>query len=183
MSTAIKVRPDRRNAGGPRKQELLLPGQWEKIQAREASSSFMLPVGCQWVQRDVLGIAEEVAARWPNLRVTSCSCGRCLPLGHSPHAVVEFCRDGRTRPVFGFTQFSRDVIDRLHAIHTSQNPHDAHLKHNAALRKALKAEAKAAKDADLEMAVAALESPKTTYTLPGGRKLGPGGPPAVKGRR
>lgn len=172
---SITVREGRRDAGAPRRESLLLPGQWEEDRLRAASSGFMLPVGTSWVERDILGIAEEVNRRWPNLRVASCSCGHCLARGHAPHAVLEHGRDGVTRPVFSFTRFSRDVIDRLHAIHISQNPAAAHAKHNADLRARLKAEADAARREALAEAEAALRSSKSTWKGSNGKTYTPWG--------
>jgi hypothetical protein len=149
---------------------LMLPGQWQEEQLRIASAGFMLPVGTAWVERDVLGIADEINARWPNLRVASCACGHCVERGHAPHAVLEYCRDGVTRPVFTFVQFNRDVIDRLHQIHVSNDPAAQHAAHNAALRKELKAKSDAVLDEGLEIVEAALRSPKQDWRGPNGMR-------------
>ena len=94
-------------------QRLLLPGQWEKLKAVEASRNFALPLGTHWIERDVFDITSEIQHRWPELRVASCSCGRCMYVGHYPHMVCEVAPDGSYAPVFGFSEFSREVIDRL----------------------------------------------------------------------
>lgn len=171
----VKVKPAPAPAGPQERPSLLLPGQWEKLQAQRASSRFLLPVGTSWVERDVLGIADEINARWPNLRVASCSCGHCVIRGHAPHAVLEHCRDGQTRPVMQFVHFTREIIDRLHAMHTSQRPYEQHAAHNEAVRKELKRQAEEQRAEDLAPAVAALESSKTTYRH-GGVRYTPGGP-------
>lgn len=152
---------------------LLLPGQWQEEHLRQASSGFMLPVGTSWVQRDVLGIADEINARWPNLRVASCACGHCISRGHAPHAVLEHCRDGVTRSVFTFTRFDRDVIDRLHQIHVSQDPQAQHVAHNEAIRKELKRKADERQDEALEIVEAALRSTKFDWRGPGGFRTDP----------
>lgn len=154
---------------------LLLPGDWEKIQAQKASSKFLLPVGTHWVEQDVYGIADEINARWPNLRVASCGCGHCIARGHAPHAVVEHCKDGVTRPVFTFVRFGRDVIDRLHQIHVSQDPQAQHEAHNAAVRKALKAKQDEARKAALEEPEAALRSSKSSWRGSDGKVYSPQG--------
>lgn len=152
---------------------LLLPGQWEQEQLRTASAGFLLPVGTSWVQRDVLGIADEINARWPNLRVASCGCGHCVERGHAPHAVLEYCRDGVTRPVFTFVRFGRDVIDRLHQIHVSQNPQAQHEAHNEAVRKELKRKADEKMDEGLEIIESALRSRKQDWRGPDGLRTDP----------
>lgn len=164
----------------PRKKHLLLPGQWEAERMRAASSGFLLPVGTAWVERDVLGIADEINARWPNLRVASCSCGQCIPRGHAPHAVLEHCRDGLTRPVFTFTRFSRDVIDRLHAIHVSQDPYAQHEAHNRKVRAEIERKQKEERDAALEEPIAALKSSKSSWRGSDGKVYSPHGVRKVK---
>lgn len=180
MTTAVQVREGGAHAEAPMEQNLLLPGDWERVQAISASSKFILPVGTAWVERDVLGIANEVAARWPNLAIASCPCGRCLETGHYPHVVMEHCKDGQTRPVFGFTRMDRDVIHRLQAIHASQNPQAKHEQ----LKNKARAEAKKRRDdaqrEQLEVIEAALRSPKYDWRGPGGIRTNPYAGSAVK---
>ena len=173
MSTAIKVREGADTAGGTMQQTLLLPGQWERIEAQRRSSQFILPVGTSWVQADVLGVANEVATRWPNLQIASCNCGKCLDRGHYPHVVLEHTRTGETVPVFGFLRLNRDVIHRLQAIHTSQDPLAKHKEQNELTRAALKAEADAAQKEQLEVVEAALRSPKHNWKGPNGMRTDP----------
>lgn len=156
-------------------QTLLLPGQWAQLQARKASSDFLLPVGTAWVSKDVLGISEEISRRWPSLRVASCDCGRCVAAGHEPHAVVEHCRDGVTRPVFGFRQFDRRVITRLHQIHASQDPLKEVQAKNEALRARFEKEAAEAKAAALEEPIAALSNSRTAWRGSDGKTYTPHG--------
>lgn len=168
--TRVQVREGGAHAEAPMKQDLLLPGEWERVQAISASSKFILPVGTAWVERDVLGIANEVSARWPNLAVASCPCGKCLSghTPHYPHVVMEHCKDGVTRPVFGFTRMDRDVIHRLQAIHASQDPQ---AKHEEVKAKARADAAKAREEAQreqLEIVEAALRSPKQDWRGPNG---------------
>lgn len=173
MSTAIKVREGADRHGGTMQQELLLPGEYEKMQAIRASSHFILPVGTQWVQADVLGIANEVASRWPNLAIASCPCGKCKAHGHYPHVVLEHTRTGETVPVFGFMRLNRDVIHRLQAIHTSQDPLAKHKEQNELARAAAKAEADAAQKEQLEVIGAALRSAKHDWRGPNGMRTDP----------
>ncbi len=173
MSTAIKVREGADTHAGTMKQELLLPGQYEQLEAQRASSHFILPVGTQWVQADVLGIANEVAARWPNLAIASCPCGKCKERGHYPHVVLEHARDGSTAPVFGFMRLNRDVIHRLQAIHASQDPLAKHKEQNELARAAAKAEAAADQRARLEVVGGALRSGKYDWKGPDGLRTDP----------
>lgn len=161
--TATKVKRAPKTSSVSQRTGLLLPGDWERLQAQAASSKFLLPVGTHWVERDVFGIADEINARWPNLRVASCGCGHCITRGHAPHAVLEHCKDGQTRPVFEFTRFGRDIIDRLHAMHTSQDPLAQHEAHNLKVRAELEAKQAEKRAADLEVAEDALRSTKINY--------------------
>ena len=158
----------------PREQaKLLMPGEWERLHAVQASSGFLLPVGVHWVERDVLGIAQEVSRRWPNLRIASCNCGRCVEEGHHPHVVMELTRSGKTVPVFGFMRFGRHVIERLWAIHADQNPNAAAMEHNARQRRALKKKSQEVQAENLEVVEAALNSRKHDWKGPKGLKTNP----------
>lgn len=169
----LQVREGSPNAGNPINQGLMLPGQQERIQAVSASSKFLKPVGTHWVEHDVLSVAEEVNRRWPNLRIASCSCGHCLARDHYPHVVMEHCKDGVTRPVFGFTRLGRDVIDRLGAIHESQNPQARHAALNARRRREEQARAEEQRREDLEVVEAALRSGKHNWKGPRGMRTNP----------
>lgn len=171
--TTVQVREGGAHAEAPMEQKLLLPGEWEKFQAVQASSKFLRPVGTAWVESDVLGISEEIARRWPSLRVASCPCGHCARRGHYPHVILEHCRDGVTRPVFGFMRFDRDIIHRLQAIHTSQDPAAKQEKFKAKYR-ADRAKARAEQQReDLEVIEAALRSPKLDWKGPNGLRTNP----------
>lgn len=173
MTTSIRVREQASEAHAPIEQKLMLPGELEKIQAVRASSKFIRPVGTHWVENDVLGVAEEVNRRWPNLRVASCPCGHCLRRGHYPHMVMEHCRDGVTRPIFGVTKLNRSVVDRLKAIHESNDPKA----HHEELKRRHRAEAKRKRDEaqreQMEVIEAALKSPKSDWRGPGGFRTNP----------
>lgn len=172
MTTAVKIREGADTQRGAMRQELLLPGEWERLEAVRAASQFILPVGTQWVQSDVLGIANEVAARWPNLAVASCSCGKdCLRQGHYPHVVLEHTRDGQTVPVFGVVRLTREVIHRLQAIHASQNPLAKHKEQNEQARREAKRQAAERQREDLEVLEAALRSHKVDWKGPKGSNL------------
>lgn len=168
MAVEVKARAGS-SSGSPLEQSLLLPGQWEQMKAIENARHFLVPVGTHWVENDVLRISETVARRHPNLRVVSCTCGNdCVKLGHYPHMVVEFTRTGQTLPVFGFTEFSEEVIARLDAIHVSQNPNEAAMKHNEQQRKKLQAASDDARREGLEIVEQALKSPKFDWRGPNG---------------
>lgn len=173
MTTTMRVREGADDAKAPLEQKLLLPGELEQIQAVRASSKFVRPVGTHWVENDVLGVAEEVNRRWPNLRVASCPCGHCLVRGHYPHMVMEHCRDGVTRPVFGATRLNRSIVHRLQAIHESQNPAAQHEELKARHRAEAKRQRDEAQRETLEVVEAALKSPKADWRGPGGFRTNP----------
>lgn len=175
MSTAVKVREGADRQQGTMSQDLLLPGEWERIQAVQASSKFILPVGTHWVEADVLGIANEVATRWPNLQIASCQCGKCLDRGHYPHVVLEHTKTGRTEPVFGFIKLNRDVIHRLQAIHASQDPLAKHREQNEQTHALLKKEADEKQKENLAVIEAALRNPKYNWKGPNGMRTDPYG--------
>jgi len=162
------VRP-RGGSGEPGNQSLLLPGDWNPLQ-QGRPGGLVEPVGTHWVERDVLGVAQEVAQRWPNLRVASCSCNRCHEQGHYPHVVVELCRDGKQRPVFGFSAFGRHIIERLEAIHVANEPDKQAEKANEQAKKAARKQTDDKRRADLEVIEAALRSPKIDWKGPGGKR-------------
>lgn len=173
MSIAVREKAD--TAHAPVEQRLLLPGEQDQIQAIRASSKFVQPVGTHWVEGDVLGVANEVARRWPNLAVASCPCGHCLRKGHYPHVIMEHCRDGVTRPVFGFTRLNRSIVDRLKAIHASNNPQAKHEDLKARHRAEAKRQRDEAQREQLEIAEAALKSSKTDWRGPNGLRTSPYG--------
>lgn len=152
-------------------QSLLLPGQWNGPQA--SAGDFLLPVGTDWVERDVLEIGMEVAERFPNLRVASCECGRCVEEGHFPHAVLELCKDGVTRPVFGFREFGRHIIDRLMEIHLSNDPERKLEEANRKARAEVKRQVDEQRREGLEVVRSALESHKVNWTGPHDMKTDP----------
>lgn len=173
MTTQLQVREGRPDIDKPLNQGLALPGDLERLQAVQASSKFVLPVGTHWVENDVLSISNEITARWPNLRVASCPCNRCLIEGHYPHVILEHCKDGITRPVFGFSRFSRDVVDRLKAIHASENPQAKHRELNARKQAEVKQQAEDAQRERLEVVEAALKSRKRDWRGPNGLRTDP----------
>lgn len=147
-----------------------------------AARSMTLPVGGHFVEKDVLDLAEEVAARFPNLRIASCDCNRCAERGHFPHVVVEMTRDGQQRPVLGFYEFGRHVIDMIHKAHISNlSLRDLEDKEGRA-RQAKKKEAREELEANLEVVEAALKSPKIEWTGPNGVKTDPHAKPFASRR-
>lgn len=151
-------------------QDLLLPGHHEQVKAVERASHFLIPVGTHWVERDVLFVSEEITRRWPNLAVVSCSCCHCLERGHHPHMVVESCRDGQTRPVFGFAEFGRHVIEQLAAIHVENSGGrlDQMRRHNEKIIESRAKKAREQSEEAAEVVVAALRSHKHDWRGPNG---------------
>lgn len=99
-------------------ESLALPGNWDITEDRlDTSSQLLLPVGTDFVEQDVLSIAERAWVEF-GVRIASCACGACLGRGHFPHMVMEVTEHGETVPVFGFKQFDNRVLKRLHEIDT-----------------------------------------------------------------
>lgn len=169
----VTVRGGHRGSGALSDQSLDLPGNWDGL--NEARSDKMLvPVGTSFVQKDMLGIAEEVhSMTGGRCRVVSCQCGQCVEKGHFPHAVVEFAKNGKTYPVFGFREFGRHVIDRMREIHVSNNPNKKAMKKNAELYASRKKRAQEVQQEKLEVIEAALRSPKFDWRGPSGMRTDP----------
>lgn len=146
---------------------LLLPGDYERLQAIESAANFMVPVGVDWVENDVLGVAEAVARYWPNLRVASCTSGHdCLRAGHWPHVVYELCKDGVTREVFGLEVLDWRLIERLHRgdSHRRDFAGDSGARHNMAVREQYREQRYANQRDVMDFAADALVSRKSTYS-------------------
>jgi hypothetical protein len=87
------------------------------------------------VDRDVLGIIEQVHAYDPNLKVQYLE--RAAALGDAPWRIIERCKDGEWRVIFYAWQMDARVLDRIRAA-------DCHMvdvlggveSNNASLRKA-----------------------------------------------
>lgn len=180
----IVARDTGRKPGTPVKQPLDMPGEsssWFDIQSDQRKGkergSLLVPDGTGWVEHDTLGVAEEVAQRWPNLRVAECRkrCNDCSALGHFPYVVCELTKSGKTVPVLGFLRLDRQVIDTLWSISQAagdqQKLADAH---NERIRAELAQKAADQQQAALEIIGAALKSHKYDWKGPGGVKIGPG---------
>lgn len=170
-STKVTVREGRADSSALSDQSLALPGDWKKVQAQKAASNFLIPVGTAWVERDVLGVSEEIyKLSGGRCRVASCNCGRCLDKGHFPHVVVELGKDGRTYPVFGFRKFGPHVVQRMLEIHVSQKHNAKAMKHNEKLRETKKQAAKDLQRERLEVVQSALSSHKFDWRGPNGMR-------------
>lgn len=166
----VTVREGRGHASALSNQSLNLPGQdWDKLTEIKDTSKFLIPVGTDFVERDVLGISEEVY-RITNgrCRVASCSCGKCLEKGHYPHVVVERGKSGRTYPVFGFTNFGPHILQRLRQIHVSNEPNKKSMKKNAQIYESRKQIARDKQTEKLEVIESALRSHKFDWRGPNG---------------
>lgn len=165
----VTVRESSRESATLSDQSLALPGNWDKIiEAGSNVDKTLLPVGTHWVERDVLGISEEVhRVTRGKCRVASCQCGKCVEVGHFPHVVLEVDRFGRTSPVFGFTSFGSHVVQRLREMHVSNNPNKKAMASNARLRKAREQRVAEARQEKLEVIESALRSHKHDWKGPG----------------
>ena len=176
----VTARDPGRKPGTPVKQTLDMPGNWREVQDAQhkgdARGSLLVPSGAGWVEHDTLGIAEEVAARWPNLRVAECvkRCDDCAALGHYPYTVVELDRKGKTIPILGFLRLDRRVIDTLWSI-SAETADQQRLadEHNARVRAEIEKKVAEQQKASLEIIGAALKSTKYDWRGPGGVKIGP----------
>jgi hypothetical protein len=165
----VTVREGRGHSSALSDQSLELPGEWDKVTKVQNTSRFLLPSGTAFVERDVLGVAEEVERiSGGKCRVASCSCGKCLEKGHYPHVVLELSRRGQTSPVFGFTNFGPHVVQRLREIHVSTGHHKESLKKNEKIRKDMKAKAVEVQRENLEIVETALKSHKFDWRGPRG---------------
>lgn len=169
--TPVTVREGRADSSALSNQSLALPGDMGNLTAQKNESEFLIPVGTHWVERDVLGISEQVyQVTGGKCRVASCNCGRCLDKGHFPHVVLELGKDGRTHPVFGFTRFGPHVVQRIREIHISQNPNKKAMESNRQKREELKRKSQDIQQEKLEIVEAALKSTKFDWRGPKGMR-------------
>lgn len=177
--TSVSVREGHHRPGAPTRADLNFSGDWEGVQDHQLvnnqrSGTLLVPNGNGWVEHDTLGVAEEVARLWPNLRVMECRqrCRNCAALGHYPYTVAELTRDGRTVPVLGFLRLDREVIDTLWSISSAK--HDTQKladEHNARVRRDIANRQRESQQAALEVVGAALKSNKFDWRGPGGVKV------------
>lgn len=168
LPTPVTVREDRANSSVLSNQSLELPGDWDGVQSK-VTSEFVLPVGTHWVERDVLGVSEEIEAMTGGqCRVASCQCGKCELEGHFPHVVVEHGRRGGTFPVFGFHKFGPHVIQRMQEIHVSNNPNKKAMEANKKRRQEIEAQAEAIQREKLDIVHSALSSTRFDWKGPNG---------------
>lgn len=188
MTDRVVARDRGRKPGTPVRQDLAMPGDdasWHELQSDQRTGkqtgSLLVPNGAGWVEHDTLGVAEEVARRWPNMRVAKCQqrCTDCAALGHYPYVVMELTRSGKSVPVLGFLRLDRTVIDTIwsisHAAGDQQKLADAH---NQKVRAELDRKSAEAQQASLEIVGAALKSRKFDWRGPGGVKVGRGMAPS-----
>lgn len=168
------VREGRGHASALSDQSLELPGKWDKFTPKTNEGSFLLPVGTDWVESDVLGVAEEVARiTRGKCRVASCSSGHdCMRLGHFPHVVLELDRFGRTHPVFGSRTLGPHIVQRLRQMHVSNDPNAQSIKNNDRIRDSRRKKAEDALTEKLEIVSAALSSHKHNWRGPNGLRTG-----------
>lgn len=165
----VTVKESRADTSPLSNQSLHLPGNWSELETQKKSGEFLLPVGTDWVSRDVMGVSEEVnRISQGKCRVASCQCGKCLDKGHFPHIILEIGKSGRTYPVFGFTHFGPHVVQRLQEIHASQNPNKKSMDNNQKILKTRRSEALDAQREKLDIVGAALNSHKFNWRGPDG---------------
>ena len=167
--TPVTVREGRADSSALSNQSLALPGDMGNLQVNRNDAEFLMPVGTHWVEQDVLRISEEVdRITQGKCRVASCNCNNCERQGHFPHVVLELGKDGRTHPVFGFTQFGPHVVQRIREIHVSQNPNKKAMTENQRLLAERKQRTRDAQSEKLEIVKSALSSHKHNWRGPNG---------------
>lgn len=176
----MQARDRGRKPGTPMDQSLDMPGTaegWLDVQSdqrddrRRNPGSLLVPDGAGWVAHDTLGVAEEVAARWPNLRIAQCEqrCRDCAAQGHYPYVVIELTRSGRSVVVLGLERLDRSVIDTLWSISEAAGDQQKLAdEHNARVREAIARRRDESRRARLEVVESALRSRKKRWRGPGG---------------
>lgn len=116
------------------------------------------------VERDALHIAEKVHEYDPNLRIQYLE--SAPRFDEPPFQIVEHCKDGIDRVVFGFWEMNDTVIERLYKADTQAFDIDARLtKQNVKAREDEKQRYREKAEEAIEIAVDVLKSPKSTYTF------------------
>ena len=120
------------------------------------------------VERDVLGIVQEINEQFPNLRVQFLDPDKFPELTDAPYQIIEKCPDGVDRLVCQVWKLDHRLIDRLHKADTYRLTRKMDLEfqleeHNAKVREEEKKKSKEKSDAITEMVADVIGSPKDTY--------------------
>ena len=125
----------------------------------------LVKVGGVLVERDVLGIVEKIQETWPELKVQYLESAP-TSLDQPPFQIVEICKDGVERVVFGVWQLDERVIARLIACDTHfGDPNQVSLDNNERVRKENVMRFREKLGEASEIAHAVLRSPKDTYKV------------------
>jgi|SRR5215471_1478341 len=66
------------------------------------------------VEKDVLGVVEEIRRRWPVLDVQFLDPGRFEEITDAPYRIIEHCADGFDRVVFTTWQLDGRIYERIY---------------------------------------------------------------------
>lgn len=118
------------------------------------------------VERDVLGIVEQIQEYDPNLYVQFCDPDRA-EIGDAPYRIMEHCRDGIDRVVFYAWRLDGSVLDRIRLadtqrIHVIENLE----KKNAAAKKEMLRRYQDKREAEQDIIRHLVASHKVDYTFP-----------------
>ena len=149
----------------------------------DASGAFLLPSGGKWVERDVLDIAGEIQARWPNLRLASCNCGKCAQEGHYPFVVLHLDKTGAQVPVIGATTLDRRLIEAIAEMHASNVSYRKMKRREEQRKRAITKAREERREEAREIVRSALSSPKERWVGPNGLATDPEHPDVVGGKR
>lgn len=164
--------PDTSAPDSARPSSLMLPGDWQREQARRASDEFVIPMGTDFVRADLLEVSLEVKRLWPELDIVQCKSGHdCMELGHYPFMVMERTRSGKTYPVVGTDRLDKGLIERLWRMHREQRGVEDIKQQNEKAQERKRKHRQEERLEQLEVAEAALSSSKYDWRGPNGIRV------------
>lgn len=120
-----------------------------------------------FVERDVLNIVEKINDYDPNLKVQYLNPDRASSPGDPPYQIIELCRDGVWRLVFGCWELNEQILDRLrYADMQHQDLLAAIDKKNAEVKRDQNRRYRDSMDEAKDIVAHVLRSPKGRYSIP-----------------
>lgn len=120
-----------------------------------------------FIERDVLNIVEKIQAYDENLKVQYLNPDRASSPSDPPYQIVEKCKDGEWRLVFGCWTLDELVLERLYAADMQQQDLLAAIdKKNAAIKRDLNRRYRDSMDEAKDIVEHVIKSPKGRYTIP-----------------
>lgn len=118
------------------------------------------------VEKDVLGIVEEIRRLWPVLDVQFLDPNRFEQLTDAPYRIIERCADGFDRVVFTTWTLDKRVIERIWSADTLRGSIlDRIDANNNALKAGERQRFKERMDEAADLAKSILNHPSTSYTF------------------